>query len=280
MQAENEKRTSSTDSSNPDAGRASLTQMLESYPNIVRAVSVVTFLVFWEIAARDSNPLFMTYPSAILRASVDLFQSGALLRGLVDSLIPFSIGMVVSIVFGVLIGLAMGISRVVEYIIDPYVNALNAVPRIALVPLVILWFGLGIVAKVVIVISVAIFPIIINTFAGVRDVRGALLDIGRAYSATPSQTLWKIIIPASLPFIMTGIRLGLGLGIIGMIVAEFFTAVTGLGGIIVEYGNTFQTAKMFVAIVVVGLLGILMSEIAMAIERHWAKWRVSERERG
>src|SRR5690606_4743507 len=119
--------------------------------------------------------------------------------------------------------------RIVEYTLDPYVNALNAVPRIALVPLVILWFGLDTIAKVVIVVSLAIFPIIINTFAGVRDVRGVLLDIGRAYSATPSQTLWKIIIPASLPFIMTGIRLGLSLGVIGMIVAEFFTAVTGPG---------------------------------------------------
>ena len=280
MQNENQEKAPVGVSPKRDVERASLGEMIVSYPNIVRAVSVLTFLVAWEVLARDSDPIFMTYPSAILRASVDLINSGALLRGLIDSLIPFSIGMVVSIVFGVLIGLAMGVSRVVEYIIDPYVNALNAVPRIALVPLVILWFGLGVVAKVVIVISVAIFPIIINTFAGVRDVRGALLDIGRAYSATPSQTLWKIIIPASLPFIMTGVRLGLGLGIIGMIVAEFFTAVSGLGGIIVEYGNTFQTAKMFVAIVVVGLLGILVSEIAMALERHWAKWRINERERG
>lgn len=277
MQVDDEK--SAPPSSSADSGRTGLIQFLEAYPNVVRTVSVLTFLIAWELAARDSNPLFMTYPTAILRASVELFQSGVLMRGLIDSLIPFSIGMAISIIFGVMIGLGMGISRVVEYILDPYVNALNAVPRIALVPLVILWFGLGVVAKVVIVVSVAIFPIIINTFAGVRDVRGALLDISRAYSATPSQTLWKIIVPASLPFIMTGVRLGLGLGIIGMIVAEFFTAVTGLGGIIIEYGNTFQTAKMFVAIVVVGMLGIMVSGAAMAIERHWAKWRISERER-
>lgn len=277
MKAETDR--SSLGETKVETERPGLVRLLESYPNVLRVASVLIFLAAWEFAARDSDPLFMTYPSAILRAGWEMVQSGVLLRGFIESIIPFSIGMIVSIVFGALIGLAMGMSRIVEYILDPYVNALNAVPRIALVPLVILWFGLDTVAKVVIVVSVAIFPIIINTFAGVRDVRGVLLDIGRAYSATPSQTLWKIIIPASLPFIMTGIRLGLSLGVIGMIVAEFFTAVTGLGGIIVEYGNTFQTAKMFVAIVVVGLLGIFVSEVAMAFERHWAKWRISERER-
>jgi NitT/TauT family transport system permease protein len=259
--------------------RMGLIELLDAYPNLVRAISLVLFLCAWELVGRQMDPIFMTYPLAILHAAVGLIKSGELARGLIESLEPFVIGMLLSIVIGIALGLAMGLWRIFEYAVDPYVNALNAIPRVALVPLIILWFGLGMLAKIVIIVSVAIFPIIINTYAGVRDVRGVLLDIGNAYSATKWQSLRLIIMPAAVPFMMAGVRLGLGLGIIGMIVAEFFTAVSGLGGIIVEYGNTFQTAKMFVPIFVVGIMGILMSETAMALERRWASWRVSERNR-
>jgi ABC-type nitrate/sulfonate/bicarbonate transport system permease component len=259
--------------------RMSLAELFTAYPNLVRAISLTVFLCVWEFVGRRMDPIFMTYPLAIFKATIGLVASGELLRGLMQSFVPFAIGMVISIVGGVTIGLAMGISRIFEYAVDPYVNALNAIPRVALVPLVILWCGLGVFAKIVIIVSVAIFPIIINTYSGVRDVRGVLLDVGNAYSATRWQTLRWIILPSALPFVMAGIRLGLGLGIIGMIVAEFFTAINGLGGIIVEYGNTFQTAKMFVAIFVVGIMGVVMSEAAMALERRWASWRVSERNR-
>ena len=263
----------------PSGSRMGLIELLDAYPNLVRAGSLVVFLCLWEVVGRQMDPIFMTYPVAIVYAAIGLITSGELIRGLMQSLEPFVIGMVISIVVGIAVGLAMGLWRIFEYAVDPYVNALNAIPRVALVPLIILWCGLGMLAKIVIIVSVAIFPVIINTYAGVRDVRGVLLDIGNAYSATRWQSLRLIIMPAALPFMMAGIRLSLGLGIIGMIVAEFFTAVTGLGGIIVEYGNTFQTAKMFVAIIVVGILGILMSEAAVALERRWASWRVSERKR-
>ena len=108
-------------------------------------------------------------------------------------------------------------------------NAFYAIPRIALVPLVILWAGLGLAGKVSILVSIAIFPVIISTFAGIRDVRGSLIEIGRAYAATPTQIFFKIVLPAAVPFVMTGIRLAVGLGIIGIVVGEFFTALSGLG---------------------------------------------------
>jgi ABC-type nitrate/sulfonate/bicarbonate transport system permease component len=259
--------------------RMTLTELLDAYPNLVRGLSMILFLCLWEVIGRRMDPIFMTYPTAVFRAGLGLIASGELFRGLLQSLGPFLIGMAISIVFGVALGLAMGLWRIFEYAVDPYVNALNAIPRVALVPLIILWCGLGALAKVVIIVSVAIFPIIINTYSGVRDVRGVLLDVGNAYSATRWQSLRFIILPAALPFIMAGIRLGLSLGIIGMVVAEFFTAINGLGGIIVEYGNTFQTAKMFVAIFVVGAMGVVLAEAAMVLERRWASWRVSERQR-
>jgi NitT/TauT family transport system permease protein len=269
----------STPTAATPGSRMGLIELFDTYPNLVRAISLLLFMCLWEVVGRRMDPIFMTYPTAVFRAAIGLTASGELIRGLMQSLGPFTVGMVISIVFGIALGLAMGLWRVFEYAVDPYVNALNAIPRVALVPLIILWCGLGMLAKVVIVVSVAIFPIIINTYAGVRDVRGVLLDVGNAYSATKWQSLRLIILPAAIPFIMAGIRLGLSLGIIGMIVAEFFTAINGLGGIIVEYGNTFQTAKMFVAIFVVGMMGVAMSEVAMALERRWASWRASERNR-
>lgn len=270
--------------SNPPPGterglRMSLGELLLSYPNLLRALSVLIFLVIWELVGRRMDPIFMTYPVAIFRAAIGLVQSGELLRGLLQSLVPFAIGMLITIVVGIALGLGMGLSRMFEYAVDPYINALNAIPRVALVPLIVLWCGLGVLAKIVIIVSVAIFPVIINTHSGVRDVRGMLLDVGNAYSASRWQSMRLIVLPAALPFIMAGVRLGLALGIIGMIVAEFFTAIDGLGGIIVAYGNTFQTAKMFVAILVVGVMGVVLSEAAMALERRWASWRASERDR-
>jgi NitT/TauT family transport system permease protein len=159
------------------------------------------------------------------------------------------------------------------------VNALYAIPRIALVPLIILWAGLGVVGKIVILVSIAIFPVIINTYAGIKDVRGSLLEIGTAYSATRMQAFTKIVLPAAVPFIMTGIRLCVGLSIIGLVVAEFFTAISGLGGLITNYANVFATAKVFVPIIVIAVLGVAITEAVIYIERRLSAWRVLERER-
>jgi NitT/TauT family transport system permease protein len=121
--------------------------------------------------------------------------------------------------------------------------------------------------------------VIVNTYSGIKDVRGSLIEIGRAYGATEFQIFMKIILPAAVPYIMAGIRLAVGLAIIGIIVAEFFTAITGLGGIIVLYAYNFATAKLFVPIIVTGLLGIGLSELVAYGERHLSRWRTSERER-
>jgi NitT/TauT family transport system permease protein len=192
---------------------------------------------------------------------------------------PFLLGLAISIIGGVAIGVLIAQFWFLEYTLDPFINALYAVPRIALLPLIMLWAGLDVTGKVAIVVSIAIFPVIINTYSGIKDVRGSLIEIGRAYCATEWQIFAKIILPAAVPYIMAGIRLAVGLAIIGMIVAEFFTSVTGLGGLIVLYANSFATAKLFVMIIVVGVLGAVLSELVIYFERRLSRWRVSERER-
>ncbi len=248
-------------------------------PNAVRTASVAVFFVIWEYYGRRMDPIFMAPPSAIFEAAVTLIRNGTLQKALVQTLWPFAVGMVLTVVVGTLLGIVMAQWRMLEYVLDPFINALYAIPRIALIPLIILWAGLEFVGKVTILVSVAIFPITVNTFSGIRDVRGSMLEIGRAYGATEWQIFWKIVLPAAIPFIMAGIRLAVGLAIIGIIVAEFFTAISGLGGMIVEYSNVFATAKLFVPIIVIALVGVVLTELVMWLERRMSRWRQLERER-
>ena len=241
-------------------------------PNAIRALSVGIFFALWEIVGREANPIFLAPPSAVFRAAIELWGSGALQKAIVQSLWPFLTGLVLTIVIGVVVGVAMAQWRLLEFILDPFVNALYAIPRVALIPLIILWAGLEFGGKVTILVSTAVFPVIVNTYAGIRDVRGSMLEIGVAYCATPSQIFFKITLPAALPFIMAGVRLSVGLCIIGIIMAEFFTSISGLGGMIVEYSNVFATAKLFVPIIVIAIVGVALTELVQAIERSLSKW--------
>jgi len=257
----------------------SVVEWLKAHPNTIRTAAVIAFFVFWEFAARGMNTLFISYPTAIFRAAWTITESGELPQAFLTSMEPFVLGLAISIIGGVIIGVLIAQFWFIEYTLDPFINALYAVPRIALLPLIMLWAGLDVTGKVAIIVSVAIFPVIINTYSGIKDVRGNLIEIGRAYCATEWQIFTKIVLPAAVPYIMAGIRLAVGLAIIGMIVAEFFTSVSGLGGLIVLYANSFATAKLFVMIIVVGLLGAVLSELVIYIERRFSRWRVSERER-
>jgi ABC-type nitrate/sulfonate/bicarbonate transport system permease component len=248
-------------------------------PNVVRLMSVAVFFAAWEYWGRHMNPVFMVPPSAVFAAAIDMIRDGTLLTAIKQSLLPFSVGLVITIIGGIAIGIIMAQWPLLEYILDPFVNALYAIPRIALVPLIILWVGLEFGGKVTILVSVAIFPVIVNTYAGIKDVRGSMLEIGRAYGATPTQIFFKIVLPAAVPFIMAGIRLSVGLAIIGIIVGEFFTAISGLGGMIVEYANNFATAKLFVPVIVIALVGVVLTEFVVFLERRLSRWRISERER-
>ena len=165
----------------PPQRRSDWKAWLKSHPNVLRFGSVVLFFIWWEWAARDVNPLFMTYPSAIFDAAVEMTKSGQLPSALLQSAGPFAIGLAISIVFGIVIGILLGSFWALEYATELFLSALYATPRVALVPLIILWAGLGIPGKVSIIVSLAIFPVIMNTYAGIKDVRGSLIEIGRAH---------------------------------------------------------------------------------------------------
>jgi len=252
----------------------------ERKPLVVKLVTLVIVLGGWEIAGNYVNPLFLSSPSAIAVAFYELAASGELLAAILTSLLGFGLGVFFAIVVGISLGVAMGRIRMVEYVLEPYVNALYSTPSIALIPLFILWFGVGLTSKAIIIFTLSVFIVVINTFTGVKNLSQSVIDIGAAFGASERQIFWKVVLPAALPFIMTGLRLAVGRAILAMIVAEFFTSIAGLGGMIVKYGNFFQTAKMFVPIIVVSLLGVGFVELIKYIERKLAPWKETERAAG
>ena len=240
---------------------------------IVRLLSFVVVISLWEYFGRRINPILFTYPSAVAQAFVSLVASGELQSYMTSSLLVLAYASILAIVVGVLFGVTMGRFAVVEWAADIYISALYSTPMVAVVPLIVLWFGFKIPAKVVIVFSFMVFPVLLNTFEGVKNVDRNLQEVARSFCSNERQ-LWRhLIIPSAIPFIIAGVRLAIGRGLVGMIVAEFYTSVTGLGYMIVRYANALETDKLFVPIVVVMLLGVGLMSLAKWIEGRIAPWR-------
>ena len=231
----------------------------------------------WEAYGRSLNPIFLSYPTAVAAAFVDLIADGELLVALLQSFEGFAIGFVAAIVVGIVVGILIGRNRFAYLTVEPYVTALYNTPSVAIIPLIQLWFGLGLLAKVVIVFLSAFFPIVINTYSGVRNTSRASVDVVRAYGATDRQVMTKVVLPSAVPFIMSGLRLAVGRGVIGVVVAEFFTALSGLGGMIVVFSNTFDTAKLFVPVLTLVAAGLALTSLAKALERRFSSWKETER---
>lgn len=247
------------------------------HPGLLRGVSVVVVILAWEFFGRDVNPLFLSYPSAIVRALVQLLGSGEFVRQALGSLQVYAIGLSMALAAGIVVGLLMGRYRLAEYIFDPFVYALDATPRVALIPILLLWFGLGPPAKIAVVFLSGVFPVLMNTFSGVRTVSAGLVDIGRAYGAREGKIFTKIILPASLPFVMAGVRLAVGRALIGIITAEMFAAVTGLGALLIRYSSAMATDKFFVPVIFLALLGVVLTRGVEFLERRLAPWKETER---
>lgn len=236
-------------------------------------ISIACFLALWEVVGRSVNPLLLSSPSQVAQAAYDMIVSGEIFGALYESGTTLVIGFLIATIAGVGLGLFIGRYRRVDAATNWLVNGLYATPLVAIVPLVTLWFGLGFSAKLFIVGIIAIFPILINTVSGVKNVPATLLDVGRAFDASERQTFVKIILPAALPYIMTGLRLGIGRCIIGMVVAEFYTAVGGLGALIMKYGNQYDTSAMFVPILTLALLGVILTAAVRRAEEHFEPWK-------
>jgi NitT/TauT family transport system permease protein len=248
---------------------------------IITLSSVAILTLLWEWFGRDINPVFGSYPSAIAEAFWDLVQSGKLAAAMFESLRPFVVGYCLAILLGVPLGLVIGRYRVAEAALGIYVTAGYAMPLVALVPLLVLWLGLGFAVKAAVVFLMSVFPICINTWLGVIAVPKSLIEVGKSFVAPNTVILRRIILPATLPYIMAGIRLAVGRAVVAMVIAEFFTTISGLGAIIINSANNFDTATMFVPIVVLMVMAIGLNSLIGLVERRVAPWQaeIAGRER-
>jgi ABC-type nitrate/sulfonate/bicarbonate transport system permease component len=219
------------------------------------------------------SPLFFSGPSAIAKGFWVALTQGTLLSDLAFSGKNFAIGFGIALVSGVVIGVIVGWYRRVRMIADPFLNALYAAPRIALMPLIIIWFGIGMWSKVFIVFLSAFFPILVNTVAGIRNMDRDLLRAARAFCASDWQIFKTLAIPGSVPFILTGVRQGVAVGLIGVVVGEMLGSSEGIGFMVAYGGQTFQTDTLFVGFVIIAFAGIVLTSITERLERRFSRWR-------
>jgi NitT/TauT family transport system permease protein len=240
---------------------------------VVTLISLCVALLLWEIFGRRVNPIFGSYPSAIAEAFWQLLVTGELGRALYDSLRPFVVGYGLAILIGVPLGLLIGRFRVAEASLGIYITAGYAMPLVALVPLLILWLGLGFAVKVSVILLMSLFPICINTWLGVTAVPKTLIEVGKSFVASDLVILRRIVLPATLPYIMAGIRLAVGRAVVGMVIAEFFTTISGLGAVIINSANNFDTATMFVPIIILMVMAIGLNGLIGFVEHKVAPWQ-------
>jgi ABC-type nitrate/sulfonate/bicarbonate transport system permease component len=235
------------------------------------AITIAVWQALW--SAGKISPLFLSGPSAIAKQFVFGLQHGTLLADLAYSGTNFTIGFALAVVAGVVLGIILGWYRRARLIFDPFMNALYATPRIAMVPMIIIWFGVGMGSKIFIIFITAFFAILINTVAGVRNIDPDLLRAARAYCASDWQIFTTLALPGSVPFILTGVRQGVALGLIGMVVGEMFGGSQGIGFMVAYGGQTFATDTLFVGVLIVAFSGILLTWLAERLERRFSRWR-------
>jgi len=238
----------------------------------IRLTSLAVVLSGWEFLGGRLDPVLFTTPTKIAAAAAAMLASGELCNYLWPSLIVLLNGLALAAVFGIGIGLILARYRMLDVAFEMYITFLYATPTVALVPLIVLWAGFESTAKIIILFLFAFFPLVINTYQGVKNVDPKLIEVGRAFRCSERQLWWNIVLPAVLPFIVTGLRLAVGRGLIGMVLADLYTAISGIGYLIVRTASTYRIDKMFVPIVTLGLLGITLTAILRLVEKRVAPW--------
>ena len=241
-------------------------------PWIIYLSTFIIFILFWEILGHLTNPVLFAPLSRVIGEYPELISSGKLPKAMLITISAMMLGYITASVTGILFGLWWGRSRFLQDIVEPYLNALYALPRVALIPLVIVWFGIGFWGRFFIIFYGTVFDTMINTYTGVRSTEKTLLEVGKSFGANERNLFWHIIIPYSVPFIMAGLRLGLGRALVGVIVAEMFLQMVGMGGLILVFGETHRIASMLAVVILLSIMGILFTELIKRIERIVAPW--------
>ncbi len=237
--------------------------------------SVIGGLVIWQLVGLFvvKNTLFLATPSSSIAAMGDMWMHGALQKAILISGEEFFIGFVIAVIAGTLLGLLTASFESVSLVLTPWISAFYASPIVALAPLLILWFGVGIWSKIAVVISLVIFPMIINTETGIKNTDPQLIEAARSFGASRLQIFEKVSLPSSLPYIIAGLRLGVGRGLIGVVIGELAGARGGLGYLINNASQVFNMPQLFASVIVLATAGIVLTAAFQQLERILVPWK-------
>lgn len=236
-------------------------------------ISILSLAVLWEVTGRIMDSTLIPPLSRIGAAWWKLLASGKLAANLTLSLTTLAAGFFLAVSIGIIIGLLMGRFRAVEHFLDLYVNVLMSAPTTAFVPVLIMWFGLGVESRIAVVFLFAVFVIIINTMTGVKQVDSVLVEMARSFGAKEKEIFFKIILPAAMPAIMAGVRLGMGRAVKGMVTAEMLLTLTGIGAMIMQYGSSFATDSLFAVILTILIIAMITMRAVQWLDRRLTGWK-------
>ena len=258
------------------AGNISALPRRRRLPNSsLQIFSVVAGLSTWELVASSGlvEPLFLPKFSAVIADLWNLISTGKLNQHLIASGLEFGVGMLLALVVGISVGVAMGASTRVDRLLVWWVSAFDATPRIAFAPLLIIWFGIGLESKMVLVFISGLFPILLSTASGVRTTSRELLEMAVSFSVPRAMQFRAIILPGAVPFVITGVRLGISRGLIGIVVGEMIASTQGIGWLLSNASDTFNMVRVFALIMVLAFVGVTLTTLARWLERRFDSWR-------
>jgi len=264
----------------PLSGRSTRPRLfLERERVIIGGGTLVAFFLLWEALGRSGlvDPLFASSPTRMVQAGIVLLRDPDFWNDLRVSGTEFALGYGAAVLIGILLGLAAGLFKRVDYVLAPFVNMLNAVPRVTLLPLIIIWFGIGIWSKVAVVFLGAVIPILINSQSGVKTSEARFIRVAQSFSASPFKVFFSIVLPGTVPFIFTGLKYGAGRALLGVVVGELYASTAGVGHVIADAGNTLQTDVVFFGVMIFMATGLLMVALLDRLEQRFERWRPNVR---
>jgi ABC-type nitrate/sulfonate/bicarbonate transport system permease component len=243
---------------------------------LISAASISSFLLLWEMlpALGLLDPFFSSSPSRILTAGQYMFAHG-FWNDIQVSLIEFFWGMLIATILGIILGILFGWYRVLNVIFQPFITLMNAAPRVALIPLMILWLGIGLQSKIAAVMLGAFFPLVISVTKSVQTMDNNLLRCARSFGASDSQILWTLILPNSVPFIISGLHIAIGRGLVGVVIGELLASQAGVGHVMAVASATFQTDRLFVGLACLSGFGFFLTKVLEYFEKIFNRWRIS-----
>jgi NitT/TauT family transport system permease protein len=247
----------------------------QKIPGYASVIGIVGILVLWEVICQLEliPPLFLPAPSSILLAGWDMLISGELHENVLASLYRILIGYAIGAVCGIVFGLLLGFSRWVDAVLTPIVYSIYPIPKIALLPLIILWLGIGETPKFTMIALGVFFPVVINTYSGVKNVDPIWIKAAVIFGSSHLNVIRKVILPGALPMIFAGLKLAAGTSLLLLVSAEMIAAQQGLGSMILHYGNLMITTKLMVGVLILSLLGLLFNRGLQWLERKLLPWK-------